>query len=141
MGSQPACAWSDVALAQLLSTPLPDGLRFFPRPIPASPSVRLTAHFPWRERDGLTTFRTSTIGCVRLYLFAGGATSAGDDAGASPPGHLPFGPSLSAPLACWFSRRLSVVHFRSPCHPTLAPDRLRAGSRAPALMSDAPPCE
>src|SRR5215510_15168292 len=61
MGSQLACAWSDVALAQLLSTLLPDGLRFFPRPIPASPSARLTAHFPWWERDGLTTFRTRTM--------------------------------------------------------------------------------
>src|ERR671934_585803 len=107
MGSQPACAWSDVALAQPLSTLLPDGLRFFPPPIPASPSARLTAHFPWRERDGLTTFRTSTTGGVRLYLFAGGATSAGDDTGASPPGHIPCGPSLAAPLACGFSRRLS----------------------------------
>ena len=57
-----------------------------------------------------------------------------------PPGHLPFGPSLSAPLACWFSRRLSAVHLCEPWHPTLAPDRRRAGSRARPLTSRAPPC-
>ena len=44
-------------------------------------------------------------------LFAGGAPSAGGNGEAPPPGHLPFGPSLSAPLACWFSRRLSAVHL------------------------------
>jgi hypothetical protein len=98
-------------LAPLLSTLLPDGLRFFPRPLPASPSARLTAHVPLRERDGLATVRTSTRGCGRLCLFAGGATSAGDDAGASPPGHFPLGPSLSAPLAWGLSRRLSAVHL------------------------------
>ena len=27
------------------------------------------------------------------------------------PGHVPFGSSLSAPLACWISRRLSAVHL------------------------------
>src|SRR5207237_2745694 len=31
--------------------------------------------------------------------------------------HMPLGSSLSAPLACWFSRRLSTVHVRSPYHP------------------------
>ena len=30
------------------------------------------------------------------------------------PSHVPFGPSLSASLACQFSRRLSAVHFRYP---------------------------
>src|SRR4029450_5071678 len=58
MGSQPACAWSDVALPQLLSPLLPDGLRFFPRPIPAPPSARLTTRFPFPEGYGLNTFRT-----------------------------------------------------------------------------------
>src|SRR6266498_1313584 len=45
--------------AQPLSTPLQDGLRFLPRPLPAPPWARLTARFPLRERYGLTTFRTN----------------------------------------------------------------------------------
>ena len=49
-------------LAQPLSTPLQDGVRFLPRPLPAPPSARLAARFPLRERYGLTTFRTSTTG-------------------------------------------------------------------------------
>src|SRR5512138_2847234 len=31
--------------------------------------------------------------------------------------HVPFGSSLSASLACWFSRRLSTVQLPSPYHP------------------------
>src|SRR5215471_4262724 len=56
-----------VPLAQLLSIPLQDGVRFFLRPLPASLSAGLTAHCPWWERDGLTTFRTSPMdagGCA-----------------------------------------------------------------------------
>jgi hypothetical protein len=48
-------------LAQLLSTPLQDGLRLLPRPLPAPPSARLTTRFPFREGYGLTTFRTRTM--------------------------------------------------------------------------------
>jgi hypothetical protein len=61
MGSQPAFAWGDVACAQPLSTPLQGGVRLLPRPLPASPSARLTARFPFRERYGLTTFHTNTL--------------------------------------------------------------------------------
>jgi len=53
-----------------------------------------------REDYGFTTFRMSTDEWVRSRLFAGGASSAVDDFEASIPGHLPFGSSLSAPLAC-----------------------------------------
>lgn len=40
------------------------------------------------------------------------------------PDHLPFSSSLSAPLACWFSRRLSAVHICYPYRPILVPDHL-----------------
>ena len=43
--------------------------------------------------------------------------SAIGETGSSSSPHMPFGSSLSAPLACWFSRRLSTVHVRSPYHP------------------------
>ena len=60
MGSLPAFAWGDVANAQPLSTPLQDGLGFFHPLMPARLWARLTARFPFWERYGLTTFRTST---------------------------------------------------------------------------------
>ena len=63
-----------------------------------------------REDYGFTTFRMSTHEWVRSRLFAGGASSALDDFEASTPGHLPFGSSLSAPLACCLSRRLGLAH-------------------------------
>jgi hypothetical protein len=37
---------------------------------------------------------------VRPRLYAGGSSSAPGELGAPGPGHVPFGPSLSAPLAC-----------------------------------------
>ncbi len=43
---------------------------------------------------------------VRSRLYAGGSISATEDSRASVPGHLPFGSSLSAPLACFPLRRL-----------------------------------
>jgi len=53
-----------------------------------------------REDDGLTTFRASSNERVRSRLFAGGTTSATGDFVAPVLGHMPFGSSLSAPLAC-----------------------------------------
>jgi hypothetical protein len=40
-----------------LSALLPGGFRLLPRPLPAVPSARLTAHFPLRGGYGFTTFR------------------------------------------------------------------------------------
>jgi len=45
--------------AQPLSTPLQDGLRFFPPPIPARPWAHLAARFPSRETYGVAMFRLS----------------------------------------------------------------------------------
>jgi hypothetical protein len=67
---------------------------------------------------------------VRPRLSAGGSTAAGGNGALPPPGHIPCGPSLSAPLACWFSRRVAAVHLCEPWPPTLAPDRRGAGSHA-----------
>ena len=59
---------------------------------------------------------------VRPRLYAGGTSSAPEEFGASGPGHVPFGPSLSAPLACLCLRRLRrftwVDHTTRPWSPT-----------------------
>ncbi len=47
--------------------------------------------------------------------------------------HMPFGSSLSAPLACSFSRRLSTVHITFSIPSTLAPTRIDARRRVVAL--------
>jgi hypothetical protein len=44
-------------LAQLLSSPLQGGLRFFHFLVPTPPSAALAGRFPLRERYGLTMFR------------------------------------------------------------------------------------
>ncbi len=51
------CSLSGGVMSQPLSGRLPAGLRFLPPPSPAALSARLTARFPVREDDGLTTFR------------------------------------------------------------------------------------
>ena len=108
------CPFSRRAMLQPLSTSLQGGFRFLHLPIPTLPSVSLTVAFPLRENDGLTTFPIRTQnGWVRLRLFADGVPSAARDVKTLALSHLPFGPSLlySAPLACWFSRRLSAVYI------------------------------
>ena len=72
---------------------------------------RLAAGLPRGEDDGLTTFHgwiTDGLGSACSPV----ARTATAGEGESPaPGHVPFGSSLSAPLACQFSRRLSAVHL------------------------------
>src|SRR5439155_3726105 len=48
---------------------------------------------------------------VRSCLSAGGASSATGDLRAPVPDHVPFGPSLTASLACLGSRPLSALHL------------------------------
>jgi len=48
---------------------------------------------------------------VRSCLLAGGISSATGDIATPVPDHVPFGPSLSASLACYFSRPLSALHL------------------------------
>ena len=61
-GSLPADAWGAGADAPPLSVSRSDGVRFFPPPVPAAPSARLTTRLPSRERYGLPVFRF----CARM---------------------------------------------------------------------------
>ena len=63
------------------------------------------------EDDGLTTFHgriTDGLGSACSPVARQRRQGMGE---APAPGHVPFGSSLSAPLACWISRRLSAVHL------------------------------
>ena len=102
----------------------------FPTPIPALPSAPLTIRFPpLRRSTGLPRSAYVPLDGLGTTCSPVGSSSAIGEGGAPIPPHLPFGSRLSAPLPCWFSRRLLVVHICFPYHPTLAPDRLDAGSR------------
>ena len=56
--------------------------------------------FPCGRATGLPRCAAETRAWVRSCLYAGGSASAPGEFGAPGPGHLPFGPSLSASLAC-----------------------------------------
>jgi len=62
--------------------------------------LALRLAFPRGRNTGLPRFAISTR-WVRSRLYAGGAMSAVAKNGAATPGHSPFGPSLSAGLACF----------------------------------------
>jgi hypothetical protein len=96
-GSQPPFGWDDVA------TPI--------RPITDRPSLAPSSFT--RSPVGSPCGSLSLAGGRRAYhvaslkpawvgsrLYAGGSASAPGEFGTPGPGHLPFGPSLSAPLAC-----------------------------------------
>ena len=131
-GSLPACASGDIACTTgatriRLITRRPS---LFPTPIPALPSAPLTIRFPpLRRSTGLPRSAYVPLDGLGTTCSPVGSSSAIGEGGAPIPPHLPFGSRLSAPLPCWFSRRLLVVHICFPYHPTLAPDRLDAGSR------------
>ena len=99
-GSGPAFAWSNLAIG---STPI--------RPItgrhslPPSSFTRSPIDSPCGSSSlagGLRAYHVASRehAWVRSRLDAGGSSSAPDEIGAPGPGHVPFGPSLSAPLAC-----------------------------------------
>ncbi len=94
---------------------------------PSSTGIPLRVTFHLRvETMGLTTFHTSTTpGGVRPRLSAGGATSARGVMAAPLPGHMPFGSSLSASLACCLLRRLSSgsPELAIPSNPSSRPPR------------------
>jgi hypothetical protein len=105
-GSRPAFARSDVAAG---STPV--------RPITGRPSLppssftRSPIDSPcgWSTlAGGLRAYHVASRehAWVRSRLYAGGSSSPPGESGAPGPGHVPFGPSLSAPWACLCSRRL-----------------------------------
>jgi hypothetical protein len=117
-----------------LSGPLQTGLRFLPRPLPAAPSARLAAGLPLREDDGLTTLHRKNprglgpvLTPVALHLRR--MTLQHPDLAT-----YPFGPSLSAPLACLCLRRLRrftwVGRTTRPWPPTAAVLAVAISARA-----------
>jgi hypothetical protein len=72
-GSQPACAWGDVAKPQPLSALLPGGIRLLPPPLPAPPTASLAVGLP--EWAGIRAYRVplSRHERGRCCLFAGGS--------------------------------------------------------------------
>jgi hypothetical protein len=78
---------------------------------------------------------------VRPRLDAGGTTSAPGELGAPGPGHVPFGPGLSASLACPWLRRLRrftwVGRTTRPWSPTASMLAVAASARAStAILAD-----
>jgi len=104
------CPLSRGVMSQPLSAPLQVGIRFLPPPLPATPSAHLATRFPKGRAAGLPRCVAETA-WVRSRLYAGGSTSAPAEFEASGPGHLPFGPSLSAPLACSCVTTLAALHL------------------------------
>ncbi len=115
-----------------------------PYPLVHRPPSRASFHCPV-ETVGLTTLHTSTIpGGVRLRLCAGGTTSARSEIRTLLPGHVPFGSSLSASLACRLLRRLhsGSLTLAIPSNPSSRPPRgwqsqRRLAVRLPALQAEA----
>src|SRR5258708_26362684 len=57
-----------VARAQSVSVLLPNGIRFLPHPLPASPSSTSRSPYPSRERYGLTLFHLDNLAGRVLFL-------------------------------------------------------------------------
>jgi hypothetical protein len=88
----------------------------------------LRVAFPdWPGGDTGLPCSAEVPGSVRCRLYTEGSTSATEKRRFSVPGHTPFGPSLSAPLACSLLTMLTAIHLCSPYDPTLAPYRFGAG--------------
>jgi hypothetical protein len=104
------CSLSRGAKFEPLSNPLQAGFRFLHHPLPAAPSACLTARFPRGRASGLPC-SMCVPEWVRSRLSTGGVSSAADDSVASAPDHMPFGSSLSASLACSYSRCLAAIHI------------------------------
>src|SRR5262249_49349445 len=105
-GSRPAFAWSDVASGSTPIRPL-TGRHSLPPPS----FTRSPIDAPCGGSTlagGLRAYHVASRepSWVRSRLGTGGSSSAPGEFGAPGPGHVPFGPSLSAPLACSWSRRL-----------------------------------
>src|SRR5208337_4372360 len=112
-------------MTQPLSLRLPEGIRFFPHPLPAVPSATsLRRAYLGRRTTGLPR-STDESWMVKALPLRRWLRQRRQGKGDTPvPGHVPFGSSLSAPLACWISRRLSAVHLCEPCHPPWPPTAL-----------------
>ena len=96
-GSRPAFAGGDVAtpIRPVTGRPSLPPSSFTRSPI-GSPCGSLS------PEGGLRAYHVAPLkpAWVRSRLYAGGSSSAPGEFGAPGPGHVPFGPSLSAPWAC-----------------------------------------
>ena len=128
---------SSGVMSQPLSDPLQAGLRFLPRPLPAAPSARLAAGLPSREDDGLNTLHRENRRGLGPASTPVARHLSPDELGASGPGHVPFGPSLSAPLACPLydaydgSPGLAIPRAPGPRPPRCWQSRSRLALRSP----------
>jgi hypothetical protein len=99
-GSGPAFAWSNLAIGSTPIRPITGR-----RSLPPSSFTRSPIDSPCGSSSlagGLRAYHVASRehAWVRSRLDAGGSSSAPGEIGAPGPGHVPFGPSLSAPLAC-----------------------------------------
>src|SRR3954451_20214466 len=140
-GSRPAFAWSDVAIGSTPVRPVTG------RPsLPPSSSTRRPVGSPYgwpTLAGGRRAYHVASqeSSWVRPRPYAGGTSSAPEEFAASGPSHVPFGPSLSAPLACLCLRRLRrftwVGHTTRPWSPTAAVLAVAASARAStAILTD-----
>ncbi len=95
------CSLSSGMMFQSLSDPLQTGVRLLRYPVPASPWARLAARFPVREGYGLTVLHPSNISGLDPAFPSVALSSARRHSAGRHPSHIPFGPSLSATLACF----------------------------------------
>jgi hypothetical protein len=100
-GSRPAFAWSDVATGSTPVRPITGR-----RSLPPSSFTRSPIDSPCGSSPlagGLRAYHVALRkhAWVRSRLYAGGSSSTPGEFEAPGPGHIPFGPSLSAPWACF----------------------------------------
>src|SRR5208337_1057357 len=109
----PLSRWGNVVRGRThpRSDPLQSGIGLFPHPSSAVSSAFFAVRLPLRADNGVSLFIVSIAPGVRSCLSAGGAPSATGEFGAPVPDHLPFGSSLTASLACLWSRPLSALHL------------------------------
>src|SRR3954463_3365443 len=134
-GSRPAFAWSDVAIGSTPVRPITGRHSLPPSSFTRSPIVSPCGSSTLA--GGLRAYHVASqeSSWVRPRLDAGGTSSAPDEFATSGPGHLPFGPSLSAPLACLCLRRLRRFTWvgppTRPWSPTAAVLAVRISARPP----------
>jgi hypothetical protein len=96
-------------MSQPISTPLQDGFGFFHHLTPDLPQHALRLACPKGRRHGVTTFHVSDNRYLRSTLLCRwGCCPCRAFSNPSEPPAYRFGSSLTAPLACKYSRQLQV---------------------------------
>ena len=131
-GSQPTFVWNDIAwLLNSYPAHYKPAFAFSIIFCPQSCQLALQFTSPYGSTTGLPCSAYMPLDGLGVCLFAGGFYICVLGRGSpyiSP--HYLFGSSLSASLACWFSRRLLAVHICYPYRPILAPVPPSAGSHS-----------